>query len=179
MEHPKNFGWSRTNSQLNPHGNYSKTDGYSTDGRTPQAISLSNALKQRGIDNEIEYDDGIKCESIYIKMAKLYIEIDANGDSSSSGLLSSDIDKDAPPVGGSFATKIISNKDIDSSLEKVADSIALLVYRECERGIEEEKKRSLGGKILSGFRNKTKKSVKKDWKDEEEEWEEEYDLLNK
>ena len=90
---------------------------------TPQAIKLSNALKSRGVGNELEYFDGFKHVDIAIPKAKLFLELDGSQHILSSKQLRSDIARDSYSHRAGFSTVRIRNDYIDRSLNKVTDNL--------------------------------------------------------
>ena len=91
---------------------------------TPQAIKLSEALKDRGIHNELEYNDGYKRVDISIPSAKLYLEIDGRYHLTDSNQLFRDLERDSFSHNDGKSTIHIQNDFVDRNLDELAYSIA-------------------------------------------------------
>ena len=102
---------------------------------TPQAIKLSEALRQRGIHNELEHSDGFKHVDIQIPWAKLNVEVDGKYHIASPEHLYRDLLRDAYSHRDGVWTIRIRNSDVDYNLDKVADNIAEVARKRQGSGI--------------------------------------------
>lgn len=91
---------------------------------TPQARRLSDALRKRGISNELEAYDGHKHVDISIPWAKLNIEIDGKQHLLSAKQLYSDLERDSYSHEDEIRTIHIPNERVDKSLDELADTLA-------------------------------------------------------
>jgi len=90
---------------------------------TPQAIKLHEALKERGIHNELEPFDGHKHVDISIPSAKLNLEIDGKYHLTDPEHLFRDLERDSFSHKKGISTIRIPNYFVDRHLPELADSI--------------------------------------------------------
>ncbi len=114
---------------------------------TPQAIKLSNALKNLDVKHTLEYSDGFKHVDIAIEWAKLYLELDGKQHGFSSKQMCADDDRDKGSLNDGFATKRIPNEWVDENVEKLALSVAGLANKRYRAILENENRHSLTGII--------------------------------
>lgn len=129
---------------------------------TPQALRLSKALGDMGINHMLEYDDGFKHVDIAIDWAKLYLELDGSQHAFSPKQMCIDDERDKHSLETGFATKRIPNIWIDKDVDQLAVSIATLAnkrYREILDN-ENEKKVTLTGIVKSVISTARKLSEK-------------------
>jgi very-short-patch-repair endonuclease len=91
---------------------------------TPQSVKLSEALRERGINNEREHSDGYKHVDIYIPQANLYLEINGKYHLTDPGHLFRDLQRDACSHKDGIDTIRIPNFYVENHLDEVADAIA-------------------------------------------------------
>jgi very-short-patch-repair endonuclease/cell division protein FtsL len=100
---------------------------------TTQALKLSEALNEKGVNHTLEYDDGFKHVDIAIKWAKLYLEIEGAQHLYTPKQMITDYKRDNYSLKDGFYTIRIPNtiiqKDVRSVAECVAD-LASLRHRE-------------------------------------------------
>ncbi|MCW4002722.1 MAG: DUF559 domain-containing protein [Candidatus Bathyarchaeota archaeon] len=96
---------------------------------TPQARSLSEALRKRGIKNKLEDYDGYKHVDISIPWARLNIEIDGRHHLLNPKQLYSDLERDSFSQNDEKSTIRITNDAIERDLDGIADSIAKVARR--------------------------------------------------
>jgi len=94
---------------------------------TIQAKLLYYALKERGIECELEAFDGYKHVDLCIPEAKMYIEIDGEQHSTNPKQLSSDLKRDKYSHKDGFVTKRYTNRQINENLEEIADALTKVV----------------------------------------------------
>ena len=116
---------------------------------TPQAIKLSRALENLGVEHTLEYDDGFKHVDIAIEWAKLYIELDGKQHGLSVKQMCADDDRDNYSQQAGFCTKRIPNTLVDENADKLAVSVAGLAYKRYREILENQNKHSLAGIIKS------------------------------
>jgi len=90
---------------------------------TEQEIKLFNALKKRGLECKLNYNDGHKTVDIAINDSKIYIEIDGLYHYLRPKQLVADIKRTRWSVKNGFSTIHYFNSIIDDHLESVADAI--------------------------------------------------------
>jgi very-short-patch-repair endonuclease len=111
---------------------------------TPQAIRLSNALRDFDVEHRLEQYDGYKHIDIAIESAKLYLELDGSQHAFSTKQMLADDDRDKHSLREGYTTKRISNTWVDQNVEKLAGNIAVLAkkreyeLREQEKAHEQE-----------------------------------------
>lgn len=113
---------------------------------TPQAVKLSNALKNMKIENVLEYNDGFKHVDIAIIPSKLYIELDGSQHVFSPKQMCADDERDKHSSQDGFYTMRIANIYIDKDVDKVAVSVAQLANKRYREILENEKQQSLASK---------------------------------
>lgn len=91
---------------------------------TEQEKKLYKALKKRGIDCILEYNDGHKTVDIAINNSKIDIEVDGLYHYLRAKQIVSDIHRSRHSEKNGFSTIHIFNAIIDHHLEQVADAIA-------------------------------------------------------
>jgi hypothetical protein len=91
---------------------------------TPQAVKLSEALRCRGVNNALEYDDGHKHVDICVPEANLYIEIDGKYHLTDSEHLFRDLQRDAFSHNEGVDTIRIPNLYVENNLDELANAIA-------------------------------------------------------
>ena len=100
---------------------------------TTQALKLSEALNEKGVNHTLEYDDGFKHVDIAIEWAKLYLEIEGEQHLYNPKQIITDYKRDNYSLKDGFYTIRIPNtiiqKDVRSVAECVAD-LASLRHRE-------------------------------------------------
>jgi very-short-patch-repair endonuclease len=101
---------------------------------TPQARRLHEALKERGIFNKLEPFDGYKHVDISIPWAKLNIEIDGKYHLTFPEHLFRDLQRDACSHNDGIDTIRIPNLYVDSDLDGIANSIAVVARKRHEGG---------------------------------------------
>ena len=112
---------------------------------TPQAIKLSNALKNLDVKHKLEYSDGYKHIDIAIESAKLYLELDGTQHGFSPKQMCADDERDKYSLRDGFVTKRIPNVWVDQNVDRLAASIAVLANKRQFEIRESEKKISLSG----------------------------------
>jgi very-short-patch-repair endonuclease len=112
---------------------------------TPQAIKLSNALKDLDVKHKLEYSDGYKHVDIAIESAKLYLELDGTKHGFSPKQMSIDDERDRYSHRGGYDTKRIPNAWVDKNVDRLAASIAVLVNKRQYEIREQAKKITLTG----------------------------------
>lgn len=90
---------------------------------TPQARKLSDALRKRGISNELEAYNGHKHVDISIPWAKLNIEIDGKQHLLSAKQLYSDLERDSYSHEDEIRTIHVPNEIVDKSLDELVDTL--------------------------------------------------------
>lgn len=96
---------------------------------TIQATKLADALKERGINLELEHWDGHKHVDIYIPKALIYIEVDGPLHDIKPKQLVSDFNRDYFSYKEGFFTKHITNEEIEFHLEEIANAILAVVNK--------------------------------------------------
>jgi len=96
---------------------------------TPQAIKLSEALKDRGIHNELESDDGHKHVDISIPWAKLNLEVDGGYHLTNSEQWFRDLKRDLYSHNEGKSTIHIPNHYVDTHLDELANIIAEVIRK--------------------------------------------------
>jgi very-short-patch-repair endonuclease len=91
---------------------------------TKYVLMLADALRQRGVELEIEHWDGYKHVDIYIPADNLYIEVDGVPHATSVKQIISDFNRDYFSFKDNFFTKHITNELIENHLEQIANAIA-------------------------------------------------------
>jgi very-short-patch-repair endonuclease len=94
---------------------------------TKQAHALAEALQRRGIVLELEHYDGHKHVDIFIPKARIYIEVDGPQHDLKTRQVISDFDRDYFSYKEGFFTKHITNAEIETHLEQIANIIAKVV----------------------------------------------------
>lgn len=110
---------------------------------TPQAIKLSEALRYRGIHNELEHNDGNKHVDIYVPEAKLYLEIDGKYHLTDPEHLFRDLERDSYSHLDGIDTVRIPNSYVDSHLDEVANAIAEVARKRQKYGIPAKQPRKI------------------------------------
>lgn len=90
---------------------------------TPEARKLHEALKERGVDNELEYDDGFKHVDICILSANLYIEVDGKYHNDLIDQWFRDLKRDLYSHNDGKSTIHIPNYYVEHHLDTVANII--------------------------------------------------------
>ena len=90
---------------------------------TPQEQKLFNALKKRGVECALNYDDGFKTVDIAINGSKINIEVDGLYHYLRPKQIVVDIKRDRYSRDNGFSTIHIFNSIIDDHLEEVAEAI--------------------------------------------------------
>jgi len=96
---------------------------------TPQAIILSEALRYRGIRNELEHDDGHKHVDIYIPSAKLNLEVDGKYHLTDPEQWFCDLKRDLHSHNEGKSTIHIPNHYVDTDLDRLANVIAEVIRK--------------------------------------------------
>ena len=115
---------------------HQKTHAYPNEHKkvTPQARRLSRALKDLHVCHELEYYDGYKHVDIAIPSARLFLELDGTQHGFNPKQMIADDERDKYSQNAGWTTKRIPNVWIDKNVNKLANSIAILVRkRENER----------------------------------------------
>jgi len=94
---------------------------------TPQAKKLHEALKEKGIHNELESFDGIKHVDVYIPWAKLAIEVDGEHHIRDPEQWFRDLKRDLYSHNEGKSTIHIPNYYVDTHLDELVDSIAIIM----------------------------------------------------
>ena len=102
---------------------------------TTQAVKLSEALRERGINNEREHGDGHKHVDIYIPQANLYLEIDGKYHLTDPDHLFRDLQRDACSHKDGIDTIRIPNFYVENHLDEVANAIAEVARKRQVNGI--------------------------------------------
>jgi very-short-patch-repair endonuclease len=102
---------------------------------TPQSVKLSEALRERGVNNEREHGDGYKHVDIYIPEANLYLEIDGKYHLTDPEHLFRDLQRDACSHKDGIDTIRIPNIYVESYLDEIANSVAVVARKRQESGI--------------------------------------------
>jgi very-short-patch-repair endonuclease len=96
---------------------------------TPQAIKLSEALRNLGIHNELEHGDGSKHVDIYVPEARLCLEIDGEYHLTDPEQVCRDLDRASYSHLDGKDTMHIPNFYVDNYLDKIANTIAEVVRK--------------------------------------------------
>jgi len=110
---------------------------------TPQAKRLHEALKERGIYNELEFGDGHKRVDIHIPSARLNVEVDGEYHLTDPEHLFRDLERDSYSHLDGIATIRILNFYVDNHLDKIADAIAEVARKRQECGIPPKQTRRI------------------------------------
>jgi very-short-patch-repair endonuclease len=110
---------------------------------TPQAVKLSEALRHRGIRNELEHSDGKKHVDIYVPEANLYLEIDGKYHLTDPEFLFRDLERDSYSHLDGIDTIRIPNFYVDSHLDEIANAIAEVARKRQECGIPAKQPRKI------------------------------------
>jgi very-short-patch-repair endonuclease len=108
---------------------------------TPQAKRLHEALNQRNIVNELEFDDGHKHVDISIPSVRLNVEIDGKYHLTDPEHLFRDLQRDSYSHLGGVDTVRIPNSYVDNFLDELADSLAEVVRKREELEIGKKPRR--------------------------------------
>ena len=108
---------------------------------THQAVELSEALRERGINNEREHGDGHKHVDIYIPEAKLYLEVDGEYHLLKPEHLYRDLQRDACSHKDGIDTIRIPNFYVENYLDELAISIAEVARKRQVTGIYAQSRR--------------------------------------
>ncbi len=95
---------------------------------TKYVLMLVEALKQRGVELEIEHWDGHKHVDIYIRKDNLYIEVDGMHHITRPETIIADFNRDYFSFKDGFFTKHITNEAIETHLEEIANAIAKVAH---------------------------------------------------
>ena len=96
---------------------------------TPQAKRLHEALKDRGIHNELEHGDGYKHVDIHIPWAKLNLEVDGEYHLTISEQWFRDLKRDLYSHNEGKSTIHIPNHYVDTHLDELANVIAEVIRK--------------------------------------------------
>ena len=121
---------------------------------TPQAVSLYNALIERGIKCEMEHWDGHKHVDIFIYWAKIYIEVDGLQHYTDPEQIKADFRRSYYSIlekDGYIDTFHVPNIVIEQHLNEVADALAKVARSFYEVMKEEKKNTGLFGWIRKAF----------------------------
>jgi len=110
---------------------------------TPQAKKLHDALKERGIYNELEPFDGYKHVDIHIPWAKLNLEIDGRYHLTDPEHLFRDLERDSYSHLDGIDTIRIPNFYVESHLDEIANAIADVARKRQECGIPPKQTRKI------------------------------------
>lgn len=110
---------------------------------TPQAVKLSEALRYRGIRNELEHNDGNKHVDIYVPEGNLYLEIDGKYHLTNPEYLFRDLERDSYSHLDGIDTIRIPNFYVDSHLDEIADAIAEVARKRQVCGIPTKQPRKI------------------------------------
>lgn len=91
---------------------------------TKHVLLLADALRNRGVELQLEHWDGHKHVDIYIPKDNLYIEVDGLQHYTNHKQMIADFNRDYFSFKGGFFTKHITNDLIDDHVEEIADAIA-------------------------------------------------------
>jgi very-short-patch-repair endonuclease len=94
---------------------------------TPQALKLFNALKEKGIDSQIQYNDGHKTVDIAVLKAKLFIEVDGIQHFTNSEQIKRDFKRSHYSDGDDYSTFYVTNQIIDTHLDEVVDALVEVI----------------------------------------------------
>jgi very-short-patch-repair endonuclease len=100
---------------------------------SPHALKLYESLRRRGVFCELESSTSVKHVDIAVRDAKLYIGIDGEHHNFDPEQLYIDLVKDEESSKEGFATKRYSLKEIDESLEGIADTLAEVIKQRVKR----------------------------------------------
>jgi len=114
---------------------------------TPQALKLSKALNEIGVNHKLEYDDGFKHVDIAIEWAKIFLELDGSQHAFNPKQMCSDDERDKYSLKAGFVTKRIPNVWVDKDVERLALSVATLANKRYREILENQKKVSVSGII--------------------------------
>lgn len=105
---------------------------------TTYAKKLYNELKKKGIDCELEKNDGYKRVDIAIPSAKLYIEVDGKQHSTNPKQIESDFMRDEYSRKNGFVTKRYTNNEIKHHLNEIVDALCIIVKKRDTAFVERE-----------------------------------------
>lgn len=94
---------------------------------------LYNALKERGIDVILEYNDGHKTVDLAVLDAKLYIEVDGLQHFTDPEQIMRDFKRNHYSDGDDFNTFYVTNQLIDKCLDQVAAALVEVIYRRSQK----------------------------------------------
>ena len=91
---------------------------------TTQALKLSEALNDKGVNHTLEYDDGFKHVDIAIEWAKLYLEIEGAQHLYTPKQMLTDYKRDRYSLKDGFYTIRIPNTIIEKDVRSVAECVS-------------------------------------------------------
>jgi very-short-patch-repair endonuclease len=94
---------------------------------TKQVLALADALKEKGIELELEYWDGHKHVDICISKAKLFIEINGLQHYTDPEQIITDLKRNHFSDGDDFFTIPITNQLVETHLKGIAGAIVEVV----------------------------------------------------
>jgi very-short-patch-repair endonuclease len=100
---------------------------------SPHALKLYESLRRRGVFCELESYTSSKHVDIAVRDAKLYIGIDGEHHNFDPEQLYIDLVKDEESSKEGFATKRYSLKEIDESLDGIADTLAEVIKQRVKK----------------------------------------------
>jgi very-short-patch-repair endonuclease len=126
---------------------------------TAQALQLSEALKDKGVNHTLEYDDGFKHVDIAIEWAKLYLEIEGAQHLYTPKQMLTDYKRDRYSLKDGFYTIRIPNTIIQKDVRSVAECIsdlASLRYREISENQKNPTPNGIAGTVAPTSPNKSR-----------------------
>ena len=127
---------------------------------TLQALKLSKALDDKGVNHSLEYDDGFKHVDIAIKWAKLYLEIEGSQHLYVPKQMITDYKRDKYSLKDGFYTIRIPNMIIDKDIRSVAECVSDLASLRHREISNNQKKTTRNGIPKTGVKIPSKKSRK-------------------
>jgi very-short-patch-repair endonuclease len=100
---------------------------------SPHALKLYESLRRRGVFCELETSTNTKHVDIAVRDARLYIGIDGEHHNFDPEQLYIDLIKDEESSREGFATKRYSLKEIDESLDSIADTLAEVIKQRAKK----------------------------------------------
>lgn len=100
---------------------------------TSNSKALHEALKERGIDSILEYNDGHKAVDIAILPAHIYIEVDGIQHFTNPEQIMRDFKRNHYSDGDDFSTFYVTNQIIEKYLTEVADALVEVVKLRVEK----------------------------------------------
>jgi very-short-patch-repair endonuclease len=105
---------------------------------SPHALKLYESLRKRGVFCELETYNSSKHIDIAVRDARLYIGIDGEHHNFDPEQLIIDLMKDEESFKEGYATKRYSLKEVEESLDKIADSLTEVIKQRSKKFQQEK-----------------------------------------